>query len=293
MRFITKVESDIGNSRKVNQDSVLVKHATYGKTEVLLSIICDGMGGLNKGELASATVIRAFNEWFDNELPQELSKLDIDIIGSKFSLLIKDLNLKIKEFGMTSNEFLGTTFTGALFIEDQLLVVHVGDTRLYYIGSSVEQITDDQTVVAQEVRKGSLTEEEAENDKRQHILLQCVGASKAVEPQVKVERVKPGTYMLCSDGFRHKITQEEIFADLNPKVLINKQVMKKKMKQLIELVKQRGEKDNISLVLIKSDVVEPLPRKRRCLLNLKSLTIVCVLLFAIGLIAFTLGLLCL
>ena len=65
MRFIATADSDIGISKATNQDSVLIKQAKVDGEEVLLAVICDGMGGLSKGELASATVIRAFAKWFD------------------------------------------------------------------------------------------------------------------------------------------------------------------------------------------------------------------------------------
>lgn len=72
MRFIATADTDIGNTKSTNQDSVLIEHASTPAGEVLMTVICDGMGGLSKGELASATVIRAFKAWFDKILPFEL-----------------------------------------------------------------------------------------------------------------------------------------------------------------------------------------------------------------------------
>lgn len=63
-----------------------------------MAVICDGMGGLAKGELASATVIRKFSEWYNKELPYELENLDLHVIGGKWSLMLKDLNIKIIEY---------------------------------------------------------------------------------------------------------------------------------------------------------------------------------------------------
>lgn len=74
-----------------NQDSVLIKQAKVDGEEVLLAVICDGMGGLSKGELASATVIRAFAKWFDEELPYELENVDMQVIGAKWVLLLKEI----------------------------------------------------------------------------------------------------------------------------------------------------------------------------------------------------------
>ena len=95
MRFIATADTDIGISKDTNQDSVLIKHAKADGKEVLLAVVCDGMGGLAKGELASATVIRAFAKWFEEELPYELENVDMQVIGAKWSLLLKELNEQI------------------------------------------------------------------------------------------------------------------------------------------------------------------------------------------------------
>lgn len=95
MHFTFIAETDIGTTKDTNQDSILVKHGQYSGGEVLMAIVCDGMGGLSKGELASATVIRAFDKWFDEELPYELEELDLHVISGKWNLMLKDLNVKL------------------------------------------------------------------------------------------------------------------------------------------------------------------------------------------------------
>jgi len=253
MRFSATADTDIGISKNTNQDSLLVKHAKTDIGEVLMAIVCDGMGGLSKGELASATVIRAFSDWFDNELPFELENTDMQIIGSKWSLMLKDLNVKISEYGDEIGSSLGTTFSGILFVEDKYVLVHVGDSRIYHIGSSLNQLTTDQTFVAREISRGNMTPEQAKTDKRRNLLLQCVGASKVVEPQIICGNTDKGAYMLCSDGFRHEISEAEIYESLNPVNLMNKEAMHSNVKYLIEQNKQRHERDNISVILVKVD----------------------------------------
>lgn len=254
MRFTATADTDIGISKKTNQDSALIKHASYEKGEVLLSVICDGMGGLSKGELASATVIRAFSKWFDEELSYELESLDMQVIGAKWSLMLKELNAKILEYSKTNGiDGVGTTFSGILFAEDQFLIGHVGDSRVYHIGSELTQLTTDHTFVAREISRGNMTPEQAKNDKRRNLLLQCVGASKVVDPQIICGKAEKGAYMLCSDGFRHEISEAEMYESLNPINLINKAAMHGNARYLIDLVKSRNEKDNISVVLVKAE----------------------------------------
>ena len=124
---------------------------------------------------------------------------------------------------------------------------------MYQIDSALNQLTTDQTFVAREVSKGNMTIEQAKVDKRRNLLLQCVGASKVVEPQVLLGTTKKGAYMLFSDGFRHEITEEEIYESFIPKKLSNKKMMHKQMQYLIQQVKKRQEKDNISVILIKAE----------------------------------------
>lgn len=252
MKYTVTANTDIGISKSTNQDSVLIKHATAENKEILMAIICDGMGGLSKGELASATVVKAFSRWFDEELPYELNEPDMQIIGSKWALKLKELNVKIMEYSRIKGiSGVGTTFTGILMIDDLYVIAHVGDTRIYHIGSSLTQITTDQTFVAREISRGTMTLEQAKVDKRRNMLLQCVGASRVVEPQIICGKVDYGAYMICSDGFRHVISDNEIYESLNPINLMNEDSMQNNVKYLIEQVKSRNEKDNISVVLIK------------------------------------------
>ena len=178
MRFMATADTDVGISKKTNQDSVLIKHASTDVGEVLMAVICDGMGGLSKGELASATVIREFSKWFDEELPYELENLDMQIIGAKWALLLKELNTKILDYSQSiGGDGVGTTFSGILFVDDKYVIAHVGDTRVYHIGASLSQLTTDQTFIAREICRGTMTLEQAKTDKRRNMLLQCVGAS--------------------------------------------------------------------------------------------------------------------
>ena len=93
MSFKVVANTDVGIYKRTNEDSLVVKHATYHDSEVLMAVICDGMGGLSKGELASATVVREFIEWFNNELIAELNSIDWSVVGNKWALKLKDLNL--------------------------------------------------------------------------------------------------------------------------------------------------------------------------------------------------------
>ncbi|MBQ3587760.1 MAG: serine/threonine-protein phosphatase, partial [Oscillospiraceae bacterium] len=106
MRFLSIAETDVGIAKATNQDSLLIKHAYYKESEILMAIICDGMGGLSHGELASATVIRRFSDWFEKNLAAELKNLDMTIVGHKWAAILKNLNIRIAEYGRKIGESL-------------------------------------------------------------------------------------------------------------------------------------------------------------------------------------------
>lgn len=96
-----------------------------------------------------------------------------------------------------------------------------------------------------------MTLEQAKTDKRRNLLLQCIGASRVVEPEIICGNTERGVYMVCSDGFRHEISEIEIQQSFDPKVLTDKNIMKRNARYLIDTVKSRNERDNISVIVVK------------------------------------------
>jgi len=254
MNFLTTACTDIGTVKKTNQDSMCIKTARCDMGNILMAVLCDGMGGLSKGELASATVVRVFSSWFDQSLPSLLPAFSADIICSEWNRLIQDVNGQIQDYGRRSNTPLGTTLTVVLIIDSTCLIIgHVGDCRLYRINGGIQILTEDQTVVMRDVRRGIISEEQAETDPRKNVLLQCIGASAVVTPEFASYIPTAGcVYMLCSDGFRHVITSQEIYDSFLPDLLISEEVMREKSEALIALNKDRMERDNISVILIRT-----------------------------------------
>lgn len=250
MHFTATIDTDIGR-KNVNQDSVLLKHAQTDKGQVIFLAVCDGLGGLKMGEVASATVIRAFAKWFDKHLPQELEHRDMGIIGHKMDLLLREMNSRIMDHGKDHQVTLGTTFTGLLLINEDLLIVHVGDSRVYHIRDNIEQLTADHTFVAREIARGAMSVEQAKVDRRRNTLLQAVGATENLQPQIIHGKTKKGTYLVCSDGFRHEVTGKEMVEYFAPEHLQDKQIMHNHARSLMHLAKERRERDNISVALVK------------------------------------------
>lgn len=254
MNFIVSATTDIGLTKQTNQDSFNVRVFSTKCGKMVFAVLCDGMGGLAKGEVASASLVRAFCKWAENRLPVlcERGIADSDI-RAEWDEIVTTYNEKIKAYAASWYTNMGTTVTAILLTQSRYYIINVGDTRAYEIAGGVTVLTKDQTLVAQEVELGRMTPEEAENDPRRSVLLQCVGASDQVCPDFFFGEPKmDAVYMLCSDGFRHEISEEEIYQYLNPGVMLDADGMKRNMDALIEINKQRQERDNISVVSIRT-----------------------------------------
>lgn len=254
MNFIISANTDVGTSKATNQDSLTVKVLDTKQGRMVFAVLCDGMGGLEKGEVASASVICAFDEWARTKLPILCEEPLYDpVIRRQWEEIVQTQNGKIGAFGARQGVRLGTTAVVMLLTQNRYYIMNIGDSRAYELTSDIRQLTNDQTFVAREVAMGRMTEEQAEKDERRSVLLQCIGASDVVYPDMFFgEIAKDAVYMLCSDGFRHEITRNEIFEKLQPGVLFDDTTMSNNTTDLIELDKQRGERDNISVVLVRT-----------------------------------------
>lgn len=256
MDYYVAYHTDVGLRKHTNQDSLAVKMMDTPKGRAVLAIVCDGMGGLSDGELASKEVITAYCKWFDTEFVQMAQKgqYQVQQIQEAWRTLAIEENKKLGIYGVKQQAGLGTTLSGILIYQNQYIVVQVGDSRIYELTTQgISQVTQDQSVVAREIAEGRLTPEEAKTDSRRSILLQCIGASPSVEPVFYQGRVTPETsYLVCSDGLCHEISTQELWTQLGPQACVDAAVMRQNCIYVTDLVKQRKEQDNISVVAIKA-----------------------------------------
>lgn len=254
MNYFGSASTDVGIVKKTNQDSVCLKIAEFeGFGQAAMVVICDGMGGLAKGELASKTVINRCCTWFEKELPRKINDFSWQGLADEWLKIINEQNHKILEYGKSISVNLGTTLSAILIIDGKYMIIHVGDSRVYEINNSVKLLTEDQTFVRREIKAGRMTENEAAVHPKRNMLLQCVGASREVNPDIQFGTVMPNTvYMLCSDGFRHVLMDSEIYERFNPTNINSIEAMKQNSDYLIDVVKKRNERDNITVALLKS-----------------------------------------
>ena len=254
MNFIITGNTDVGIAKSTNQDSMTSMVLNTSQGQMAFCVLCDGMGGLDKGEVASASVIGAFRSWAMNQLPLLTERpLEDSDIRSQWERIVQQQNINIKTYGARQGVRLGTTVVAILLTQTRYYILNVGDSRAYELTTYLKQLTKDQTFVAREIELGRMTPEEAAVDSRRNVLLQCVGASDEVYPDMFFGDVQPNAvYMLCSDGFRHEITPEELFAGLQPAVATDEYTMQQNAINLIELNKQRQERDNITVAQIRT-----------------------------------------
>ncbi len=254
MDFIVSASTDTGLIKSTNQDSYNVRVFDTKQGKIVLAVLCDGMGGLDKGEVASASLVNAFCRWADERLATICKeKIRDEDIRRDWTKIVNDYNEKIKIYASSFKTNMGTTVTAILISEERYYIINIGDTRVYELNDELRIITKDQTMVAREVELGNMTWEEARKDPRRSVLLQCVGASEVLEPDMFFGDTKlNAVYMLCTDGFRHEITNDEIFKYLGPEVLTNSAIMKQNMDYLVNLNLERQERDNISVITIRT-----------------------------------------
>lgn len=252
MKLLSACHSDIGISKPVNQDCLFIMEADTALGKVLFAVICDGMGGLQKGEVASALAIEECARWFSGVFPLLLKHFSVQDTVESMKLLFEDINRKLQDYGKRNHVALGTTLTAFLLVESKAFIIgHIGDSRVYRIKRGVSILTEDHTLVEWEVRSGRMTREQARKDPRRNILLQCLGADGKISPQFLTgEPEQNCTYMLCSDGFRHKISEHELHWHLSPEKLKDEKTIKEQAVKLVEINKRRQEKDNISTIII-------------------------------------------
>lgn len=255
MNYKISADTDIGIKKSANQDCLIVRKAKYASKNIVFAVLCDGMGGLSEGEVASRSMLEEMISWFDNTYSANLSNGYTEAeLKSQWLSLVEKENLLLNEYGRSKNIKLGTTLTAMLIEDDTYYILHLGDCRIYEITKEyIKQLTADHTVIAREIFLGRLTREQAQIDPRRNILLQCIGASDEVKPDFLSGKIENDSfYLICSDGFRHMVDEKEIYETFNKIKNTVQEDMKSSIREIIDLNKNRKETDNISAIVIRS-----------------------------------------
>jgi PPM family protein phosphatase len=250
VRIVSGAASDVGRLRSNNEDSFRIVEPLH------LFIVSDGMGGEAHGEVASAlaveTIANHCREGADNPATTLYGdpQAGLSERTRRLTSAVHLANRKIFESAEEHPEQhgMGATLT-AVWIEGSALgIVHVGDSRAYLLRSgSLQQLTSDHSLVAEQVRRGILTAAEADESEMQSVLLRALGTHPEVEVDAEEHLLLPqDVLLLCSDGLTRMVTEPEIAGTLQ--VETSPQTAAEK---LIELANDNGGADNITVIVIR------------------------------------------
>lgn len=266
MEYLMAAYTDTGLRKKTNQDSICIRRAAvFGRGEAILAVVCDGMGGLKKGEVASATAVNAFGAWFDANLSRlpSFSNSDFAQVRRQWEQLVDKLHQGLLNYAQKNMTQLGTTIAAFFAYGDRYLTMNVGDSRIYERKNALRQMTEDQSLVAREIAAGRITEEESRYHPQRNILLQCLGAGDHVIPVFTEGKVQGNAlYLLCTDGMSHEVSPKELEERFQAVYLNSKDAMTSALREVTELCMARGEMDNITSILLKTKESELIVAKQ-------------------------------
>lgn len=236
--------TDKGQRRSTNQD---VAYATRIPDGRIVLILADGAGGMHGGETASTESVKTVKEYVLSQIGEEPEML---LRGAVVAANDRVRTLRQQEPALAA---MATTLVVAIVDEDEAWVASLGDSRAYlYDGGELRQITEDDSLVAEQVRAGIITQEEADASPRQNVITRGIGVDEALENEPIVhERLGPGAVLLlCSDGLFRAVDDAGIMAALdlgNPERIVQR---------LIQAANEAGGPDNIGIALLRRDLEE-------------------------------------
>lgn len=236
MQYLTGVYWDVGEFRRQNQDSILLLQTLTGRGRIVLAAVCDGMGGHDEGAVMSALVTRALQEWYYEFLVRACYKRKrIWVIQRALDRLLYHLQEKIRKDCENREIETGTTLSVLVLLEGKYLLWHLGDSRIYRFGRKrcVEALTTDHVT-----EDGRLTK--------------CVGSFGFFVPDHRYGVTGRGnSFLLCSDGFFRRTAIGELGEVLAPEEIQTEEQIRRRLREIADCDRRRGERDNISAVYIK------------------------------------------
>lgn len=241
--------SDIGNVRKVNEDFLGAELLDVSGRPTGIFVIADGMGGHNKGELASKIAVENTINLLKEKIKQGYSDDNPAFIIESIIKSYEDSNSKIIKMASSNEEYkgMGTTLTTAVILHNRLYIGNVGDSRCYiFRGNRLERLTNDNSLVQELVFKGLITEDEARVHPQRNLITRAVGLDKVLKVDIYEKEVAKGDQiLLTTDGLTSMISSEDIQS-----VLTSSESITKNCTVLVEKAKTNGGSDNISVINI-------------------------------------------
>jgi protein phosphatase len=232
--------TDTGRQRRANEDSMLARAPLF--------VVADGMGGAQAGEVASRVAVESFQAGLrDGSHPER-----------ELAALAQAANARIHELSHVNAEQagMGTTLTAVYVGEQEVAIAHVGDSRAYCLrDGQLLRLTDDHSLVDELMRQGRLTPEEAVEHPQRSVITRALGPEDVVEVDTRSFRARAhDVYLLCSDGLTTMLSEQDIAAILNAHAHAQ---LRDAGEALIAAANQAGGRDNITVLLVRLEEVEP------------------------------------
>lgn len=221
--------SDTGRQRRANEDSFLDRPPLF--------VVADGMGGAQAGEVASQMAAKAFETGLDGALSPE----------SRLGRIVEQANSDIHSLAASDDRYqgMGTTLTAALVESDEVTIVHVGDSRAYrFRADELTRLTKDHSLVGEMVRRGALSEQDAERHPQRSIITRALGPEPQVEADILTHSARSGDiYLLCSDGLTGMVDENSLAVVLRRVASLQAAVV-----EMVRRANENGGIDNITVV---------------------------------------------
>jgi PPM family protein phosphatase len=228
--------TDTGRQRRGNEDAYFARSPLFA--------VADGVGGAQAGEVASQIAV----EVLSRGVPEGRGSIE-----ERLRARVEEANARISELAQADERRAGmsTTLTLAYVGEDELSVVHVGDSRLYRLREAVfERLTDDHTLVDELVRSGKLTQQEADQHPQRSIITRALG-SEGIEADSRTWPARDGdVYLICSDGLTGMVDEARV-----GQLLQGAPSLSSAARTLIDAANDAGGRDNITVVLFRLEEV--------------------------------------
>ncbi|MGI8607543.1 MAG: Stp1/IreP family PP2C-type Ser/Thr phosphatase [Gaiellaceae bacterium] len=229
-----------GRKRRRNEDSFVADPPVFA--------VADGMGGAQAGEVASRLAVAVFREF------HEADELDPE---QRLQAIIQEANRRIFERARTDTQAtgMGTTVTASLVGEERLSIGHVGDSRAYRIrGGALEQLTEDHSLVADLVRSGRLSPEEADTHPQRSVITRALGTDPEVDVDTfTVDVEMDEVFLLCSDGLTTMVEDDRILA-----VVRDAKRLDHAARSLVKEANRQGGEDNVTVILFRLEAGDAL-----------------------------------
>lgn len=246
--------TDVGLKRHENQDTYAFE--TFGAPDTVVAIVCDGMGGVTGGQLASSLAVTTFMERL-----HEMAHVDMTVeqVREMESACIASANSAVYDRARENPDYhgMGTTLVSAVVSPDMAVVCNVGDSRAYHIGAAgIRRVTRDHSVVEDMIESGEITREQARTHPNRNLITRALGPDRYTSCDTFAVPLAAGdSLLLCSDGLTVTVEEDELLVIVRAEADGDAALAR-----LLELAKTRGAPDNVTAVLVRNDDEEEVGR---------------------------------